>query len=248
MVLDQSGDERQPTEDASPDPAQVSPETYDVWRRTRLGSITEARELDLIFKLAGPLEGHRLLDAGCGDGIYLVEAARRKALVSGVDISEEMLAAAGRGAGDADVNVDLHLGDIRSFPFPDNSFDVVIAVTVLCFVPDPQPVIDELARVLAPGGRLVIGELGRWNSWAAWRRFRGWMGSPTWRNTTFRSAPQLTRLVRQAGLHPEQIRGAVYYPPAAIAARMLAPLECSLRPVTTLGAAFIAISAVKPAI
>lgn len=42
--------------------------------------MTEAREIELIFRLAGPLRGRQLLDAGCGDGIYLVEAARRGAL------------------------------------------------------------------------------------------------------------------------------------------------------------------------
>lgn len=246
MVLGRPSDRQHLSDDSSGSPGQVSPESYDTWRLTRLGSITEARELELIFRLAGPLQGRRLLDAGCGDGIYLVEAARRGAQVSGVDISEAMLIVARRRAADASVNVDLHQGDIQSLPFDDDTFDIVTAITVLCFVPDPQQAIDEMARVLTPGGQLVIGELGRWNTWAAWRRLRGWLGSTTWRHANFYSARQLTNLLPGAGLQPEQTRGAIYYPPTPLLARKAAPIEDRLSAVTTLGAAFLAVDAVKP--
>lgn len=101
-------------------------------------------------------------------------------------------------------------------------------------------------RVLAPGGRLVIGELGRWNTLATWRRFRGWLGSTTWRHANFYSARQLTDLFLGAGLQPEQTRGAVYYPPIPLIARAAAPIEDRLSAVTTHGAAFIAASARQP--
>lgn len=232
--------------DASPAPGEVGPEAYESWRRSRLGLITEQRELELIFRMADPLEGQRLLDAGCGDGIYLVEAARRGAQASGVDTSEAMLRVARRRAADAGETVDLHRADIQELPFADDTFDVVMAITVLCFVPDPQRAVDEMARVLTPGGRLVIGELGRWSIWAAWRRIRGWLGSKTWRHATFHSAGQLTDLVEHAGLDVEDVRGAIYYPPSSSAARLFSRFEYRMERATTLGAAFVAISAVKP--
>lgn len=167
-------------------------------------------------------------------------------MASGVDISEAMLIVASRRATDAGVTVDLSFGDDQALPFDDDSFDTVLAVTVLCFVPDPQKAVAETSRVLAPGGRLVMGELGCWSTWAAWRRFRGWLGSTTWRHANFYSARQLTSLLLGAGLQPEQTRGAVYYPPIPLLARTAASIEDRSRAVTTLGAAFIAASARQP--
>ena len=103
-----------------------------------------------------------------------------------------------------------------------------------------------MARVLKPGGRLVIGELGRWSWWAAHRRIRGWLGDRTWRAAMFRTAKELRRLVNAAGLNVAEIRGAVQYPPCGFAARLLAPVDPWLGQQTTLGAAFIAVSAIRP--
>lgn len=246
MVLGPPGDREDETDGLTGASAPVGPESYDIWRRTRLGAITEASEIELIFQLAGPLQGRRLLDAGCGDGFYLVEAARRGAQVNGVDISEAMLIVARRRASDAGVNVELHRGDIEALPFEDDTFHIVTAITVLCFVPDPRQAVDEMARVLTPGGRLVIGELGRWNTWAAWRRLRGWLGSKTWQRATFHSGRQLIDLVEAAGLEVEDVRGAIYYPPSGLAARLFSRFEDRLGWATILGAAFVAVTAVKP--
>ena len=125
-------------------------------------------------------------------------------------------------------------------------FDVVASITVLCFVPDATGAVREMARVLRPGGRLVLGELGRWSLWAAIRRIRGWLGSATWRAARFRTAAELRALAEQAGLSVTAIRGAVYYPPVGLLARTLAPIDSWLGRVTTFGAAFIALSAVSP--
>ncbi|WP_137128515.1 hypothetical protein [Roseomonas sp. HF4] len=57
-----------------------------------------------------------------------------------------------------------------------------------------------MARVLRPGGRLVIGELGRWSLWAARDRIRGWLGSRLWRRSAFHSAADLRRAAEGAGL------------------------------------------------
>jgi hypothetical protein len=92
----------------------------------------------------------------------------------------------------------------------------------------------EIARVLMPGGRLVIGELGRRSLWAAQRRMRGWLGHPVWRAVKFRTAADLRRLAEAAGLRVVTIHGAVHYPPSGVAARLLAPIDLWLGRETTL--------------
>jgi ubiquinone/menaquinone biosynthesis C-methylase UbiE len=141
----------------------ITPESYRRWRESRLGSTTERLEMELVFELAGPLSGRRLLDVGCGDGAYLIEAARKGAAVVGVDASEPMLQAARQRGQALRADIEVRRGEAQALPFPEGAFDVVFAVTLLCLQSDPAAVLSELARVLAPGGRLVVGELGRWS-------------------------------------------------------------------------------------
>ena len=224
----------------------VGPEDYQHWRASPLGAVTEALEQALVLRLAGPLAGRRVLDVGCGDGAYALTAARQGAQVVGVDASLPMIGAARARARDAALDVQFEPADAAALPFEHDRFDVVLAVTVLCFVPDAAAALREMSRVLAPGGRLVLGELGRWNAWAAWRRLRAWRGSELWRTASFRTVGELRALACDAGLKVEQVCGAIFYPPLAGAARLMALLDPWLGARTTLGAAFIAVAAARP--
>lgn len=82
--------------------------------------------------------------------------------------------------------------------------------------------------------------------WAAYRRIRGWLGNPTWRAVKFRTARELRRLAQTAGLEIVQVRGAIHYPPCSLAAQLLAPFDLRLGRNSTIGAAFIVVSAIKP--
>lgn len=226
-------------------PVAIGPQAYAGWRMTSLGTITEAIEQRLILDLADGLAGVRLLDAGCGDGALACAAAARGAEATGVDPDPAMLAAAQARVAQAGLQATFREGRVEQLPFPDASFDLVVSVTVLCFVDDAAAAVREMARVLRPGGRLVLGELGRWSSWAAWRRIRGWLGSKTWRKARFRTQGELRRLAEQAGLSVTAVHGAVYYPPNERLARLLAAFDARFGRVTTLGAAFIALSATK---
>lgn len=225
-------------------PPTIGPQAYASWRTTSLGAVTEALEQRLILDLMGNLEGARVLDAGCGDGALVFAAVARGAEATGVN-SDPMMLAAARARADKDgIKAAFFEGRIERLPFPDASFDVVVAITVLCFVSDALGAVREMARVLRPGGRLVLGELGRWSLWAARRRIRGWLGAATWKAARFRTAHELRALAEQAGLSVTTIRGVVFYPPVGILARGLAPLDPWLGRLTTVGAAFIALSAV----
>lgn len=201
---------------------------YARWRAGELGRITEGIEEALILELAGPLEGRRVLDVGCGDGTFAIAAAERGARPTGVDRSGAALAAARHRADARGAPIALCRADASQLPFHDDTFDVVMAVTLLCLVEGAADVLSEMARVVAPGGLVVIGELGCWSGWAAWRRIRGWLGHPVWRYAAFHDARGLARLVRASGLEVERIDGAVHYPPIGLAARLLAPYDRAL--------------------
>jgi SAM-dependent methyltransferase len=232
---------------APPPAGQFGPAVYAGWRRSSLGAITEALELRLVLDLAGPLRGRAVLDVGCGDGTLALALLRAGAArVAGCDADPRMIMRARGQAAGAGGAVDLAVGRAEALPFADGSFDVVTCITVLAFVPDPAGAIREMVRVLRPGGRLVIGDLGKWSFWAARRRIRGWFGAALWRAARFRTAGELAGMARGAGLAVTDVRGAIFFPPWEPLARLMAPFDAALGRLTTLGAAFVAVGATKP--
>lgn len=221
----------------------VSAEAYARWRATTLGGITERVESRVVLDLLGDPRGKRVLDVGTGDGAYAIEAAARGAIVTAVDLQPAMLDAARARAARRGVDATWLSADAERLPFGDASFDAVVAVTVLCFVADPARAVREMARVLVPGGRLVLGELGRRSLWAAERRLRGWLGAHTWRSARFWSRDDLERLARAAELRVSEVRGAVFFPPIGALARWMAPVDHRLGRLRVPGAAFLALAA-----
>ena len=107
-----------------------------------------------MIRLAGDVDGLRVLDAGCGSG-PLAEALRAKgAVVSGFDLSPAMVELARQRLGeDADVRV-ADLG--RPLPYADDAFDLVVASLSLHYVKDWALALGEVRRVLKPRGRLTV--------------------------------------------------------------------------------------------
>ncbi len=225
----------------------LGPALYSEWRAADIGVITDHLERALILELAGTVAGLRVLDVGCGDGDLALALWDCGAQVTGIDASLEMIDAARLRARNQKAAIAFEVATAEHLPVPSEQFDMVVAVTILCFVQNAAPVFREMARVLRPDGRLIIGELGRWSSWAAARRIRAWRGSAVWRRARFRSQRELKSLAEQAGLTVQTVRGAIYYPRWRFAARLCAPWDRALGRLTTVGAAFIALSAIKAA-
>jgi SAM-dependent methyltransferase len=100
--------------------------------------------------------GDLVLDIGCGDGNAAIPAARTGARVTGLDLTPELLEAGRGAAAEAGVQIDWVEGDAAELPFDSETFDVAISVFGCMFAPDHRAAASEIARILKPGGRMVV--------------------------------------------------------------------------------------------
>jgi len=131
--------------------------------------------------------GGRVLEVGVGTGISLPQYAANLRIF-GTDISEAMLRKAQQRVSELGLNnvEGLAVMDAERLEFPDNSFDVVMAQYVVTAVPNPETALDEFARVLRPGGEMIL--LSRVSADAGLRRFIERRLQPVVRPLGFRTA------------------------------------------------------------
>ena len=133
---------------------------YDRWASTYEGEPNPLIRLEerLTLALIGEVQGQRVLDLGCGTGRYCVLLAQRGARVIGLDPSQGMLEQARRKI-DPTCHFDLYHGTLAEAGFPDEQFDLVVSALVVGHLPVLEPTVRECARVLRPGGRMVVSDL-----------------------------------------------------------------------------------------
>jgi SAM-dependent methyltransferase len=135
--------------------------TIDAWDSDYYHPIAERyydRAMPRMFELLGARPGETVLDAGCGPGVHSIRAARAGLKVKAIDISGTMLAEARlrvERAGVAD-SVEFARADLTRLGFPDEAFRRVFSWGVIIHIRDIERALDELVRVVAPGGRLAL--------------------------------------------------------------------------------------------
>ena len=102
----------------------------------------------------------RVLEIGIGSGLNLPLYGAAADWVCGIDPSPALLRRAGERMADARVPVSLVLASAEQLPFAEASFDTVVMTWTLCSIPDPGAALDQMRRVLKPGGRLLFVEHG----------------------------------------------------------------------------------------
>ncbi|MEW6736469.1 MAG: class I SAM-dependent methyltransferase [Acidobacteriota bacterium] len=123
-------------------------------------SYVQQIERPAVTAIATTLTFRRVLDLGCGSGHYACWFARRGAFVTGLDLSRQMLLLAHAQATAGQLALNLCEGDIRrSWPFADNSFELVFSGTALHYIEDLAAFFHQAYRVLVPGGHLLISAL-----------------------------------------------------------------------------------------
>jgi demethylmenaquinone methyltransferase/2-methoxy-6-polyprenyl-1,4-benzoquinol methylase len=128
---------------------------YDVMNRVMTAGLDQRWRRETVKAVVQP--GDRVLDAACGTGDLAIIAAKVGANVTGLDFSEAMLERARRKA----TEIDWIRGDLLALPFDDESFDAATVGFGVRNVADLPGALEELRRVLRPGGRLGILEITR---------------------------------------------------------------------------------------
>jgi ubiquinone/menaquinone biosynthesis C-methylase UbiE len=123
-------------------------------------SINDASLLELLVRASGAGASDRVLDVACGPGIVACAFATVAAHVAGLDLVDAMLDRARERAAERGLcNVEWVSGDVDALPWDDGAFDVVVSRFALHHLEQPAAAVAEMARVCAPGGRVVVCDL-----------------------------------------------------------------------------------------
>jgi ubiquinone/menaquinone biosynthesis C-methylase UbiE len=123
------------------------------------GRIVEAEHLARYAWASRFAPGRRVLDAACGMAYGTAMLARAGASQAvGIDVDEGLIEEVRRVA---PPNVSFDVGDVRQLPYADDEFDLIVCFETIEHVPDPERVLDELKRVLKPGGMLALSTPNR---------------------------------------------------------------------------------------
>lgn len=168
--------------------------------------------------------GDRVLDVGVGTGNAAIEAARRGAIVTGIDLTPAQIERARDRCAQEGVDVELRVGDADDLDVPDATFDVVLSVMGVIFAPDPTRAVNEMARASRPGGTVALTawSVGGWS--AAWRdRVAHLMPAPPLGRPTpeeWGDPATAARRLAEAGLDPTvEVRPFFWRFPSGTAAR-----------------------------
>ncbi|MBW4623169.1 MAG: class I SAM-dependent methyltransferase [Cyanosarcina radialis HA8281-LM2] len=146
-----------------------------IYDRTRWLTASVAEEVaDFIVKLVGATPATSFLEPGVGTGLNVLPLVKRGYSVTGIDVSGEMLDRFRQKFDEVPANLHLIQADASQLPFLDRSFDVVLTVHMIHAVADWRKFLDEIDRVLKPGGFYLQAQ---WITPPARREFEGYFRS-----------------------------------------------------------------------
>jgi 2-polyprenyl-6-hydroxyphenyl methylase / 3-demethylubiquinone-9 3-methyltransferase len=173
------------------------------------------------FALAGgglrPLAGLRVLDVGCGGGLIAEPLARLGAEVTGLDPAPETIEAARRHAVGEGLEIDYRAGRVEELVVEAAAFDAVVCLEVIEHVPDAAVFLQSCARLVRPGGLMLLSTLNRTLKAYLLAIIGGeyilrWLPVGTHQWDRFVTPDELARHLRSAGLAAPVVKGLVYNP------------------------------------
>jgi SAM-dependent methyltransferase len=192
----------------------MTPAEYDAWYDSGRGRWIGSIEYEPITRMLQPQSGDHLLDVGCGSGWFTRRLARQPAVqVTAVDVDPSALAF----AREHDPTTCYLRADARALPFEACSFERVLCMTALGFVPDWPQALREIVRVT--GTRFVLGLLHRHS--ALWVQKGRAGGAGAYRGTHWHTRQETLRVLGDLPVTHVQFRSAISLPSGSWPARML---------------------------
>ena len=190
-------------------------ELYDRWYDTPRGRWIGLREATMVVEHLQPRRGESLLDVGCGTGFFTrTLAASVTGRVVGVDTNPELVEyARRRHAG----KVSYEVADARALPFASGSFDLVVSIAALCFIPGEVAAVREIVRVA--GRRFAIGLLNRHS--ILWLQKGRGAGHGGYRGAHWHTAREAKGLFGNVLTSDVSVRTAIHVPSGGRVARFL---------------------------
>jgi ubiquinone/menaquinone biosynthesis C-methylase UbiE len=195
----------------------MPPQDYDAWYDSPRGRWIGETELALLRRHLDLQAGQQVLDVGCGTGWFTRRLAQAGLQMTGLDVDGAMLAVA---RAKTPQGITWLQGDATRLPFADRSFDHVVAMTSLCFVPDWPRAVAEITRVARRG--FALGLLNHHS--LLWRDKGQGGGSGAYRGAHWHTRSELAACLRQLPLRHVRFASAVTLPSGTAWARTVETL------------------------
>ena len=164
---------------------------YDEWYSQKKGAFVDRVETDLAFSLLKLETGMKVLDVGCGTGIFSMKLAEKGCIVTGIDVSEGMLAVAREKAAEKKLPISYLQMDATALEFDDGAFDAVLAMAAVEFIEVTARAVEEMFRVVKNGGQVLIGTINADSDWGEYYQTKKMQEDSIYRYASFKTIGDL---------------------------------------------------------
>jgi len=177
------------------------------------------RKIKTVLYLGGFSEGDELLEVGCANGPYTFELARFGFKMTGLDLSVKNIEEANKRAKVNDIsNVKFIVGDAENLLFQDNTFEGIISLSTLRYVPNPQKAIKEIYRVVQKGKNIVIDFPNKRSPW--FNYLKPWLMGKKHIHDHQYTANEIKQMLQNAGFREIEAKRILYTPKATPSAML----------------------------
>jgi SAM-dependent methyltransferase len=189
---------------------------YDLWYDSPLGRACFEKEERLLLENVIPKGSGRVLEVGCGTGRFLLSLIRRSSNIVGVDRDLLFLKFAKQRGEQLGLQLKLIQANGLELPFSEADFDVVYAITSLCFIKDEERAVQQMVSVCSKSGKILLGELNPASPWQWWRKLKGWFGYGSFKGVKWQRPSSLKRILKEKGCQVISVQRAIFFPPLNI--------------------------------